>query len=134
VTKKKPLGYLVRGPKSPFRVGDPTDKTIDTPENHAIAKTMGESFYALLKEGLLHHCPGTGNWTTEGELTDFQDTFDLSSEQVDLERHLKELKMDRQAFAEYLVGRPHCGALTESFCSGIGNSFLDAATKVRKHL
>lgn len=113
------VGYLIRAARSPMRVGDPSGAE-DTKDNRKIALAMGDAFRKLLEIGLLHHCPGTGNWTCAGELTDLQDTFDLASDQEDLWAHMARLGYkDLEGFIEYLIGPKHAGKLDPFFLQGI---------------
>ncbi|MBI1984593.1 MAG: hypothetical protein HYS60_00580 [Candidatus Wildermuthbacteria bacterium] len=117
---KKPVGYVIRASKCPMRVGDPTDPTIDTPENREVAVAAGRTFRQLLQMGFLHHCPGTGNWTKAGELTDFQDTFDLTAEKDALTFHMQKVKKEDMAqFVRYLLGPEHTGILCKFFLEGV---------------
>lgn len=134
----KRVGYFIKASKCPIRVGDPSDENIDTPEFREIAKSMGRAFRVLLENGILHHCPGTGNWTVAGELTDFSDTFDLNTEQEEFREHIEKIKKegrikrnDLEDFIEYLIGPPHTGVLCPYFLEGMfGSSIsLEEATK-----
>lgn len=117
---KRAVGYLIRASKCPIRVGDPSDPAIDTPENRKVAVVMGKAFQKLLEIGLLHHCPGTGNWTKAGELTDLQDTFDLAKEQNALALHVQMVKKnDMRQFVRYLLGPEHTGVLCRFFLEGV---------------
>lgn len=128
------VGYLIRATQCPMRVGDPLDSAIDTPANRKIAITMGDSFRRLLEVGLLHHCPGTGNWTLAGELTDLQDTFDLARQQDALVIHMAKVgHKDLKGFVRYLIGPDHAGKLDQYFLQGICKrniSFADATEEV----
>lgn len=124
--KEKRIGYLIRASKSPYRVGDPSDKSIGNAEFSDVAISMGRTFRILLENGILHHCPGTGNWTRNGELTDFADTFDLGSEKNELEAHIKNLKnreeiktSNLEDFLRYLIGPRHTGVLCSKFVEGM---------------
>lgn len=134
----KRIGYFIKASRCPIRVGDPSDKNIDVPEFREIAKSMGRVFRILLENRILHHCPGTGNWTVAGELTDFADTFDLNIEQEELRTHIKKLKKQGKIkseklknFVEYLIGPPHTGVLCPYFLEGMFGSpiRLEAATR-----
>ncbi|MDO8655152.1 MAG: hypothetical protein Q7R48_01865 [bacterium] len=114
------FGYLIRATKCPVRVGDPSDRDLDIPANRKIARQAGRTFRGLLELGLLHHCPGTGNWTLAGELTDLQDTFDLRREGFALADHMELVgKGDMQSFVRYLLGREHGGMLSPFFIEGV---------------
>ncbi len=116
----KRFGYLIRATKCPVRVGDPSERDSDTPANRKIARRAGETFRGLLELGLLHHCPGTGNWTLAGELTDLQDTFDLRREGFALADHMEAVeKPDLRSFVRYLLGREHGGMLSPYFIAGV---------------
>jgi hypothetical protein len=114
-------------------VGDPHDKEMDVPEFHEVAKQMGRTFRILLENKILHHCPGTGNWTIAGELTDFADTFDLETQQQELTEHMKLLnKDDLSEFIKYLIGPQHTGVLCESFIKGLYGTKLTIDQAVDK--
>ena len=116
----KRFGYLIRAPKSPLRMGDPLDPYVLNDENREMARSMGRTFRRLLEMGFLHHCPGTGNWTSAGELTDFADTFDVRKERVALEAHMREVKYpDMGSFMRYLIGEPHTGKFCPFFVEGV---------------
>lgn len=134
----KPVGYLIRAARCPIRVGDPSDKDIDTPQFRIIAKDMGNYFRILLKNRIVHHCPGTGNWTIARELTDLADTFHIDKEDQKLEEHINGLKKDGrikkadlESFVRYLIGPEHTGLLCPYFLEGLfGEPIgLDEATK-----
>ena len=122
----KKVGYLIRASRCPIRVGDPSDKNIDKPEFREIARLMGYTFKTLLENGILHHCPSTGNWTIAGELTDFTDTFELAKEEKELRAHIKKLKQEGRIskgnlrnFLSYLIGPKHGGLLSPYFLEGM---------------
>lgn len=132
------VGYLIRATRCPIRVGDPSDKNIDTPRFREVAKTTGHAFRVLLENRIVHHCPGTGNWTIAGELTDFADTFHIDKEQKELERHIDGLKKDKrikkanlESFVRYLIGPEHTGLLCPCFLEGLFGEpiSLNEATK-----
>ena len=134
----KPVGYLIRAARCPIRVGDPSDKNIDTPQFREVAKTTGRAFRILLENRIVHHCPGTGNWTIARELTDFADTFHIDKEERELENHINELKKDGrikkadlESFVGYLIGPKHTGLLCPYFLEGLfGEPIgLDEATR-----
>lgn len=134
----KPVGYLIRAARCPIRVGDPSDKNIDTPQFRAIARNMGSYFRILLENRIVHHCPGTGNWTIAGELTDFADTFHIDEEEQELEKHINGLKKDDrikkadlESFVRYLIGPEHTGLLCPYFLEGLFGEpiCLNEATK-----
>ena len=133
------VGYLIRATRCPIRVGDPSDKNIDTPQFREVAKSAGKSFKVLLEHGIIHHCPGTGNWTIAGELTDFSDTFDLKGEWPKLEIHINGLKQDKRikkadipTFVEYLIGPPHAGLLCPYFLEGMFGGRISSEEAVKK--
>lgn len=120
------VGYLLRISKSPYRVGDPSNARIKNDKFSKIAESMGNTFRVLLENSILHHCPGTGNWTQSGELTDFADTFDLQQGGQELHRHIENLQEKGvikttkfEDFLKYLIGPEHTGALCEDFLKGI---------------
>lgn len=122
----KKIGYLIRAARCPIRVGDPSDKGIDTPQFREVAKITGRAFKILLENRIVHHCPGTGNWTIAGELTDFADTFHIDKEDKELEGHINELKKDDrikkadiESFVRYLIGPEHAGILCPYFLEGL---------------
>ncbi len=122
----KPVGYLIRAARCPIRIGDPSDKNIDTPQFREVAKTTGRAFRILLENRIVHHCPGTGNWTIAGELTDFADTFHIDKEDRELEEHINGLKKegrikkaDLRSFVKYLIGPEHAGLLGPYFLEGL---------------
>ena len=122
----KPVGYLIRAARCPIRIGDPSDKDIDTPEFREVARITGRAFKILLENRIVHHCPGTGNWTMAGELTDFADTFHIDKEAQELERHIDGLKRedrikkaDPGSFIRYLIGPEHTGLLCPYFLEGL---------------
>lgn len=116
----KKFGYIIRASRCPIRVGDPGDKNLDSPENREIAQSAGRAFRGLLELGLLHHCPGTGNWTIAGELTDLQDTFDLRQEWDALAEHVCLVgKKGMEDFVRYLLGPEHGGVLWPFFVEGV---------------
>lgn len=135
------VGYFIKASRCPVRVGDPSSKNIDKPEFREIAKSMGRTFRILLENGILHHCPGTGNWTIAGELTDFADTFDLNTEEEQLKEHIEGLvKDDRikngemKSFIEYLIGPPHTGLLCSYFLEGMFGKGTTVETATNKLL
>ena len=134
---KREVGYVARASKCPIRVGQQSDESIGTPENREIAKKMGYAFRTLLENGYLHHCPGTGNWTAAGELTDFADTFDLRTERYKLGEHMKKVgKADAREFLKYLIGPNHTGVLCPDFIEGMHGekmSLDDAVERVLKY-
>ncbi len=124
----KKIGYLMRAAQSPLRVGDPSDPAI-MEANKNIAGAVGVAFRELLEIGLLHHCPGTGNWTLAGELTDLQDTFDLPAERGALRAHMNKLGHTTMiGFVRYLIGREHAGMLWPYFIQGICGRKVSLAT------
>jgi len=132
---KREVGYLLRASKCPIRIGDPSDKEIDTPEHREIAKKMGYAFKVLLENDYLHHCPGTGNWTIAGELTDFADTYDLRTERDKLEEHMKKVgKKDIREFLKYLIGPEHTGVLCSDFIEGMYGEKMILENAVEKTL
>ena len=126
LSSAKPVGYLIRAARCPIRIGDPSDKDIDTPEFREVARITGRAFKILLENRIVHHCPGTGNWTMAGELTDFADTFHIDKEAQELERHIDGLKRedrikkaDPGSFIRYLIGPEHTGLLCPYFLEGL---------------
>jgi len=120
VLSNRRFGYLIRAPKSPIRVGDPSNPYVLSEENKKLARSMGKTFRKLLEMGFLHHCPGTGNWTSAGELTDFADTFDIKTERAELEAHMRAVKHpDMLDFLRYLIGKPHTGKFCPFFIEGV---------------
>jgi hypothetical protein len=134
------VGYLVRASRCPIRVGDPSDKDIDTPEFRKVARSAGRTFMILLKNKIIHHCPGTGNWTIAGELTDFTDTFSFD-EEAEIKRHICNLKehghIEKAAlkdFVKYLIGPPHAGLLCPYFLEGMFGEPIGLDDAVQKTL
>lgn len=126
------VGYLIRASRCPIRVGDPHDKNLDTPQFREIARTIGHAFRILLENRIVHHCPGTGNWTIAGEFTDFADTFHIDNEAGELEKHINDLKKedriersDIKSFIRYLIGPPHTGLLCPYFLEGLFNEPIE---------
>lgn len=132
---KREIGYIIRATKCPIRVGDPSDKDIGLRENREIAKVMGYTFRVLLENGYLHHCPGTGNWTLAGELTDLVDTFDLRTERDEMEEHMKRVnKTDLREFLKYLIGPEHNGVLHPYFIEGMYGEKVTLETAAERAL
>lgn len=122
---ERKVGYLLRISKSPYRVGDPSNIRKND-KFSKIAESTGKTFRVLLENGILHHCPGTGNWTQAGELTDFADTFYLQHEGGLFLRHISYLQEKKvikttklEDFLKYLIGPEHTGVLCEDFLKGI---------------
>ena len=112
-------GVLGRAVISPLRMGDPSDKYELTEENTGIARQCGENFFRLIGLGFLHTCPGTGNWTEAGELTDMADCYDLQNDahlegMISSKEH--ETGMD---FWESLVDPYHTANLSPFFIEGM---------------
>jgi hypothetical protein len=132
---KREVGYLIRASKCPIRVGDPTSKKIATPYYREIAKKMGYTFRVLLENGYLHYCPGTGNWTVAGELTDFADTFNLRTEESKLKERMEKVqKTDIREFLKYLIGPEHTGILCSDFILGMYREKLTLKDAVERTL
>ncbi len=126
-------GFVVRGPRSPFRVGSPTEKYEKTDSLCWIAKTCGETFYRLIDLGYLHLCPGTGNWTTEAELTDMSDCYDLQRDKnIEAIIKIREEKFEGD-FWQTLIGPTHTANLTPFFIGGMlgkNTSVKEAASEL----
>lgn len=113
------LGIVVRGAKSPIRLGDPSRKYAFTEQNIKIAKSCGKAFIQLIDLGYFHLSPSTGNWTLAGELTDMADCYDLKKDKnlvKVIKNREKEIKED---FWKDLIGPRHTSNLYPFFIEGM---------------
>ncbi|MFH0977820.1 MAG: hypothetical protein V1837_00825 [Candidatus Woesearchaeota archaeon] len=128
-------GFVVRAPISPFRLGDPSKKYELNNRNKMIARSCGQTFLRLLNIGYLHLCPGTGNWTTMGELTDMSDCYDIKKDK-NIKRIVSTIESKVQKnYWEYLLGSDHTANLTNEFIKGIYEeelSLKEAAEEIRR--
>lgn len=128
-------GFVIRAPLSPFRLGDPSKKYELNNRNKMIAQSCGSTFLKLLNIGYLHLCPGTGNWTTRGELTDMSDCYDIKKDR-NIEKIIsKQESKVQKDYWEYLLGSDHTANLTEEFLKGMYEEKLsleEAACEVKK--
>lgn len=109
------LGIVVRGARSPIRLGDPSENYPLTERNIAIARQTGQTFIRLLDLGYLHLCPGTGNWTLAGELTDMSDCYDMRQDN-NLRKVIKERERSvRINFWQDLIGLRHASKTLSPF-------------------
>jgi len=76
ILDNREVGYVIRAVKSPFRVGDGVKENLNA-RTQEIARKMGEISRRMLEFGYLNVSPNPGNWTTEGELVDFEDVLKL---------------------------------------------------------
>ena len=112
-------GFLIRAPLSPFRIGDLEDKYKFNQRNVWIARTCGKTFWQLLDLGYFHLSPSTSNWTTQAELTDMSDCYDLRKDK-NLVKIIKEREnKTQQDFWEDLIDKRHTGNLSPYFIEGI---------------
>lgn len=112
-------GFVIRAPISPFRLGDPSKKYELNNRNKMIARSCGQTFLRLLNIGYLHLCPGTGNWTTMGELTDMSDCYDIKKDK-NIERIISKQESKAQKnYWEYILGSDHTANLTDEFLKGM---------------
>jgi len=127
-------GLVMRAPISPFRLGDPSEKYDLNERNKTIARKCGETFAGLLELGYLHMCPGTGNWTTVGELTDMSDCYNIKKDKnIDKIVHKKESEVQKD-YWEWLLCKDHMANLGEEFIKGfLGErcSLKEAATELK---
>ena len=116
---EREFGYVIRAVKSPLRVGDLHDPEIVTDANKAIARQMGGTTRRLLEHGYWNLSPNPGNWTTAGELVDFEDVI-----QVPNELHLAESDQSsrgipsRRKHLEFTFGEGSTGLLSPQFREG----------------
>jgi hypothetical protein len=121
-------GFVMRAPISPFRLGDPSLKYELNNKNMMIARSCGQTFIRLLEIGYLHLCPGTGNWTTKGELTDMSDCYDLKKDK-NIDKIIRDRETKVQAdFWEDLIGERHTANLSPIFI----RAMLDKEASVKE--
>ncbi len=109
------LGIVVRGPKPPIRLGDPSENYSLSERNIKIAKQAGYTFMQLLELGYLHLSPGTGNWTLAGELTDMSDCYDIKKDN-NLRRVIEERERKEAVdFWQDLIGSRHTSRTLSPF-------------------
>lgn len=77
---KQELGFVIRAARSPFRIFTPEWKQTkhNTANPKKIAYVVGHTFYQLAFGGRFHTYPFPYNWTSAGELTDFEDVTDIA--------------------------------------------------------
>jgi hypothetical protein len=77
---KQELGFVIRAARSPFRILTPEWKQTkhNTADPKKIAYVVGHTFYQLAFSGRFHTYPFPYNWTSAGELTDFEDVTDIA--------------------------------------------------------
>jgi len=113
------FGYAIRAVKSPFRVGDLHDEKIVTEKNKKIAKKIGETVRKMLELGFWHLTPNPGNWTTEGELVDFEDVISYPSQFSEAEDDMRRRKIKTlEKYVRFCFGRGTIGYLTGEFQEG----------------
>lgn len=111
-------GIVLRAARSPIRLGDPSDIYTENERNIWIARTCGKTFWDLLDIGYFHDTPGTGNFTTEAELTDMADCHDLRN--VDLGRLIANReKLTGLEFWEDILSSRYTGNLSPFFIEGM---------------
>jgi len=131
------LGIVVRGSKSPIRLGDPSTKYSSINKNIEIAKSCGNTFIQLIELGYLHLTPSTGNWTLAGELTDMCDCYDLKKDKNlcrIIENREKEIGKD---FWKDLIGPRHTSNLYPFFIEGMFGeqiSIEEAAKEIKNRV
>lgn len=123
ITEEQAFGYVIRAVKSPLRVGDLHDKGIVTEENKQIARQIGQTVRKMLELGLWHTSPNPGNWTTEGELVDFEDVVEYPKEISSIEKDMRFRKITTlEDYVRFTLGRGTIGYLTQEFQEGFMGS------------
>jgi len=95
VLDNREVGYVIRAVRSPFRVGDGVKENLNN-RTQEIARKMGKVSRQMLEFGYLNVSPNPGNWTTEGELVDFEDVLKLP-EDIDALRETALFWTERKA-------------------------------------
>jgi len=119
ITEGQEFGYVVRAVRSPLRVGDLHDKDIVTERNQQIARQIGQTVRKMLELGFWHTSPNPGNWTTEGELVDFEDVVEYPRELPLIEKDMIFRKFATlKDYAGFTFGEGTIGYLTKEFQEG----------------
>lgn len=129
ITCGREFGYVLRAVKSPIRVGDLHDKSIVTEGNKQIAKQVGRTVRQMLELGFWHTSPNPGNWTTEGELVDFEDVIKYPEEAslIGEDMYLRRITALGD-YVEFTFGNGTVGHLSPEFQEG----FMGSKTSTRK--
>lgn len=129
ITEEQEFGYVIRAVKSPLRVGDLHDKGIVTEENKQIARQIGQVVRKMLELGFWHTSPNPGNWTTEGELVDFEDVVEYPREIHLIEKDMLFRKTTTLGgYVRFTFGERTIGYLTREFQEG----FMGSRTTTRE--
>lgn len=135
LTDEKQAGYIIRAVKSPIRVGDLTDPDIVTDRNRVIAHRMGKIVRAMLEIGYLDTSPNPGNWTTEGELVDFEDVLKYPADSSEISKLMSYYgKQTLPDYLEFVFGKGTIGHLTADFQEGFMGGKTTAADVVEESL
>lgn len=116
---QRQAGYVIRAVRSPMRVGDLHDPRIVTDRNKIIARQIGNTVRRMLEFGFLHTTPNPGNWTTEGELVDFEDVAWLPRDTELITQNMSHhKKVDLESYLEFIFGEGTIGYLAADFQNG----------------
>ena len=123
LNEEQEFGYVIRAVKSPLRVGDLHDRSIVTEKNQQIARQIGQTVRKMLELGFWHTSPNPGNWTTEGELVDFEDVVEYPRETPLIEKDMRFRKFAAlKDYVKFTFGEGTIGYLTKEFQQGFMGS------------
>lgn len=126
LTSGKRHGVSARLVKSTERIAASSDTEMMSDGNRNIARRMGELCRTLLESGFWATAASPGNWTTAGELIDFEDVIRWPEDRNIAEADMKYRKFKTlREYIDYTFGRQCLNVFTEDFRTGFAGEGND---------